>query len=301
MEDLPAAGAAWSAERRRGDQAELAEWLAFALAICDETDPLALRAFRSELTIDRKSDGSFVTAADREVERVIRERITARYPSHGLIGEEYGEAAAGAGGERWYIDPIDGTHNFMRGVPIFATLLAVERDGEIQAGVISAPALGQRWFASRGGGAWVSGGPPNPDGPRRLAVSTVDSIDRAQIFFRSIRDMDASRVAAGFGGLIRAAWRERGFGDFWGYTLIADGVGEAMMEQDLHPWDLAAPWIVVEEAGGRVTDFDGRRSFERGEGFATNGVLHEVVLDKLTERAEGLASGDTTGRRDALT
>ncbi len=287
MEDLRANGPAWSAERRRGEPAELAEWLAFALALCDETDPIALRAFRSELTIDRKSDGSFVTAADREVERVIRERITARYPSHGLIGEEYGEATAGSGGERWYIDPIDGTHNFMRGVPMFATLLAVERDGEVQAGLMSAPALGQRWYATRGGGAWVIGGPANPHGPRRLRVSTVDSLDRAQVFFRSIRDMKASRVAAGFDELIHETWRERGFGDFWGYTLIADGVGEALMEQDLHPWDLAAPWIIVEEAGGRITDFDGRRSLERGEGFATNGVLHEAVLARLTRRSAG--------------
>lgn len=281
MEDQRATGAAWSAEQRRGDPTELAEWLAFALAICDETDPIALGAFRTDLAIDRKSDGSFVTAADREVEHVIRERITERYPFHGLAGEEYGEASAGAGGERWYIDPIDGTHNFLRGVPTFATLLAVERDGEIQAGVISAPALGQRWFASRGGGAWVVGGPANPNQPRRLVVSTIDALDRAQVLYRSIRDMRASRVAAGFERLIHETWRERGFGDFWGYTLVADGVAEAMMEQDLHPWDLAAPWILVEEAGGRITDFDGRRSMDRGEGFATNGVLHDVIRAEL--------------------
>ena len=285
MEDIRAAGADWSAGRRRGSPAELAEWLAFALGLCDVTDPIALGAFRSELAVDRKADGSFVTAADREVEAFIRGRITERYPDHGLVGEEYGEAEAGAGGERWYIDPIDGTHNFMRGVPLFATLLAVERDGEIQAGVMSAPALGQRWYATRGGGAWVVGGPANPDGPRRLRVSAVDELARAQVLFRSIRDMEASRVAAGFQRLLRATWRERGFGDFWGYTLVSDGVAEAVMEQDLHPWDLAAPWVIVEEAGGRITDFDGRRSLERGEGFATNGLLHDEVLDILTGRA----------------
>jgi len=285
MEDIRAAGADWSAGRRRGSPAELAEWLAFALGRCDVTDPIALGAFRSELAVDRKADGSFVTAADREVEAFIRGRITERYPDHGLVGEEYGEAEAGAGGERWYIDPIDGTHNFMRGVPLFATLLAVERDGEIQAGVMSAPALGQRWYATRGGGAWVVGGPANPDGPRRLRVSAVDELARAQVLFRSIRDMEASRVAAGFQRLLRATWRERGFGDFWGYTLVSDGVAEAVMEQDLHPWDLAAPWVIVEEAGGRITDFDGRRSLERGEGFATNGLLHDAVLDILNGRA----------------
>jgi histidinol-phosphatase len=287
MDDVRAAGIEWSAGRRRASPAELAEWLAFAHEVCDATDPIALGAFRSELAVDRKSDGSFVTAADREVERLIRDRITARYPAHGLVGEEYGEAEAGAGGERWYIDPIDGTHNFMRGLPVFATLLAVERDGEVQAGVISAPALGQRWYASRGGGAWVVGGPANPDRPRRLGVSPVDALERAQVLFRSIRDMNASRVSRGFQRLLQATWRERGFGDFWGYTLIADGVAEALMEQDLHAWDLAAPWIVVEEAGGRITDFDGRRSFDRGEGLATNGVLHEAVLDVLHGRGAG--------------
>jgi histidinol-phosphatase len=286
MEDVPASGPAWSAERRRGSPAELAEWLAFALDVCDATDPVALHAFRTELTVDRKADGSYVTDADRRVETIIRGRIADRYPEHGLVGEEYGEAEAGAGGERWYIDPIDGTHNFMRGLPHFATLLAVERDGEVQVGVISAPAIGQRWYATRGGGAWVVGGPANPPDPRRLHVSTVDAVGRAQVLYRSLGDMNASRVAAGFQRLVRAVWRERGFGDFWGYTLVADGVAEAMIEQDLHPWDLAAPWILVEEAGGRITDFDGRRSFERGEGFATNELLHDAVLDVLRERSD---------------
>jgi histidinol-phosphatase len=281
MEDLVAAGSEWSAGLRRGSPAELAEWLAFAHALCDETDPIALAAFRSELTVDRKADGSYVTAADREVESIIRGRISARYPGHGLVGEEYGEADAGAGGERWYVDPIDGTHNFLRGLPIFATLLAVERDGEIQVGVMSAPALGQRWYATRGGGAWVVGGPANPNGPRRLGVSAIDELARSQVLFRSVRDMEASRVAGGFRTLLGATWRERGFGDFWGYTHVADGIAEAMMEQDLYPWDLAAPWVLVEEAGGRITDFDGRRSLARGEGFATNGVLHQAVLDLL--------------------
>ena len=281
MDDVRASGTAWSATLRRGDAGELADWLAFAHAICDEADGIALAAFRTEIATERKADGSYVTAADQAVERLIRERIAARYPDHGLVGEEYGERDAGAGGERWYIDPIDGTHNFLRGIPMFGTLLAVERDGEIQVGMISAPALGQRWWASRGGGAWVRGGPANPPDPRRLAVSRVDDLGRSQILFRSIRDMEVSRVAEGFDRLIHLAWRERGFGDFWGYALIADGIAEAVLEQDLHPWDLAAPWVIVEEAGGRITDFDGRRSLERGEGFATNGLLHDRILAEL--------------------
>lgn len=286
MDDVRAEGATWSAGRRRAEASTLDEWLAFALATCDATDPIALGAFRSELVVDRKADGSFVTEADREVERVIRGRITERYPGHGLVGEEYGDAEAGAGEARWYIDPIDGTHNFMRGVPMFATLLAVEVADEVQVGVISAPALGQRWYATRGGGAWVVGGPANPPRPRRLSVSGVDRLDRAQVLFRSVGDMNASRVGPGFHRLITKTWRERGFGDFWGYTLVADGVAEAMMEQDLHPWDLAAPWILVEEAGGRITDFDGRRSLDRGEGFATNGLLHETIRAELADAAD---------------
>lgn len=283
MEDIRANGARWSATRRRGTSDELADWLAFALECVDATDPIAMGAFRTELSIDRKSDGTFVTEADREIERVLRARVTQRFPGHGLVGEEYGESEAGSSGERWYIDPIDGTHNFMRGIPVFATLLAVERDGEIQVGVISAPALGQRWYATRGGGAWTVGGPANPVGPRRLSVSSVDRLDRAQVLYQSLDDMNGSRVAVGFRHLVRAVWRDRGFGEFWGYTLVADGLAEAMVERGLHPWDLAAPWVVIEEAGGRITDFDGRRSFQLGEGFATNGRLHDSIRSVLTE------------------
>jgi histidinol-phosphatase len=275
-------GGDWSASLRRGTDGELDEWLAFAMASCDASDEIALRSFRTELDVSVKQDGSFVTAADQSIEALIRGRIADVFPHHGILGEEYGTDAGGAA-IRWYLDPIDGTHNFMRGVPLFGTLLAVERDGELQAGVVSAPAIGRRWYARRAGGAWVRdalvGG-----GPRRLTVSPIRDLDRAQVVYRSVRDMHASRVATGFDSLISSVWRERGFGDFWGYTLIADGAAEAMMEQDLGPWDLAAPWILVEEAGGRITDFDGRRTFERGEGFATNGLLHDEILDRLWQR-----------------
>jgi histidinol-phosphatase len=282
-------GADWSLGRRRGSDAELRGWLAFALACCDEADALALAAFRTEQPVDTKADGSFVTAADQAIERLIRGRIETAFPGHGIVGEEFGSADAGAD-VRWYLDPIDGTHNFMRGVPLFGTLLAAERDGELQAAVVSSPALGQRWYAYRGGGAWTVGGPVSPR-PRRLQVSSVSDVADAQVVFRAVTDMRASRVAAGFERLLETVWRERGFGDFWGYTLVADGGAEAMIEQDLGPWDMAAPWLIVEEAGGRVTDFDGERSFARGEGFATNGVLHDAILailhDDATTPGEG--------------
>jgi histidinol-phosphatase len=275
-------GPAWSATLQNGSDEELDAWLAFSLGICDVTDGIAMNSFRTELELDVKADGSFVTAADRAIEHLIRERLADAYPEHGIVGEEYGARAADST-VRWYVDPIDGTHNFMRGVPLFGTLLAVERDGELQAGVISAPALGQRWYARRGGGAWVVGGPMQGR-PRRLRVSTVDTIPTAQVLFRSVNDMHASRVSDGFDHLLLEVWRERGFGDFWGYTLVADGAAEAMMEQDLGPWDLAAPWLLIEEAGGRITDFDGQRTLTTGEGLATNGILHDAILARLWRR-----------------
>jgi histidinol-phosphatase len=270
-------GSAWSASLRRGSEAELREWLDFALACAEAADPLAMASFGHEQQVSAKPDGSFVTATDRAIEELTRGRIAAQFPGHGVHGEEFGLEHEGAD-VRWYVDPIDGTHNFMRGIPLFGFLLAVERDGEVQASVMSAPALGQRWYAARGMGAWVTSA---GSAPKRLKVSDVDTVAKAQVLFRSVNDMHASRVAAGYDGLIREAWRERGFGDFWGYALVADASAEAMMEQDLGPWDLAAPWVVVEEAGGAVTDFEGRRSMAAGEGLATNGAIHATILDRL--------------------
>lgn len=272
-------GPAWSASLRRGSEAELRQWLDFALGCADVADPLAMQAFGHEIEVTAKPDGSFVTAADRAIEGLVRGRIADQFPGHGAHGEEFGLENEAAD-VRWYIDPIDGTHNFMRGIPLFGFLLAVERDGELQAGVMSAPALGQRWYAARGMGAWTINHRSGAK-PKRLKVSAVDQVADAQILFRSVNDMHDSRVAAGYDRLIREVWRERGFGDFWGYALVADGAAEAMMEQKLGPWDLGAPWVVVEEAGGVVTDFEGRRSMAAGEGLATNGTLHDAILDRL--------------------
>jgi len=277
----PTHGSGWSAGFRRAEPSTIATWLNFAMDCCDLADRLALASFRTALQVHAKADGSFVTEADQAIEQAIRARLADRFPDHGVVGEEYG-ATSSAAATRWLLDPIDGTHNFMRGIPLFGTLLAVERDGEIQAGVISAPALGQRWWASRGKGAWTEGGPGRTR--RRLGVSSVPSIGTSQLLYRAVTDMHASRVADGFDALLPMVWRERGFGDFWGYTLVADGAAEAMVERDLGPWDVAAPSIVIEESGGRISDFDGRRSFDRGESLATNGVLHEAFLDRLWGR-----------------
>ncbi|OGO58735.1 MAG: hypothetical protein A2V85_15105, partial [Chloroflexi bacterium RBG_16_72_14] len=253
--------------------------LAFALEACDVADGIARRHFRRDLDIERKPDRSFVTVADQGIEREIRSRIRARWPDHGLVGEEYG-TEAGHAATRWYIDPIDGTHNFIRGVPLFGTLLAVEHEGEIQVGVISAPVMRERWYAYRGGGAWNVGA----DGERRIRVSRVGALIDAQLLYGSGRDNVASGLMPGFDALIASCWRERGFGDFWGYALVAEGAAEAMLETGMNAWDLAAPQVLIEEAGGRVTDVNGDRRIDAPSFIGSNGHLHEDILARLRAR-----------------
>jgi histidinol-phosphatase len=272
-------GPVFSAACARAGADDLGEWLAFALSACDEADAVALHHFRRDVEVMTKPDRSFVTVADQAIERLIRERIQARFPDHGLVGEEYGDVVGG-GSARWYIDPIDGTHNYIRGVPLFGTLLALEVDGEIQVGVLSAPALRERWYASRGGGAWAVGA-AGSEGPRRIRVSRVAELQDAQILYGSATELDASGKVPGFRPLLQAVWRERGFGDFWGYALLAEGAAEAMVEVDAKTWDLAAPLVLIEEAGGRLTDFSGARRIDRLEMVASNGLLHDKVLARL--------------------
>jgi histidinol-phosphatase len=271
-------GPEWSASLAAAPEAELDAWLALARAACDEADGIARSAFRRDLQISTKPDRTFVTQADQAIERAIRARIHAAWPDHGLVGEEYG-TEAGDAATRWYIDPIDGTHNFIRGVPLFGTLLAVEHDGELQAAVISAPALHGRWWARRGGGAWARS--IDDDVPRRIRVSSVAALADAQLLYGSGHDIETSGAAPGFRGLVGDVWRERGFGDFWGYTLLAEGAAEAMVEVGLSSWDAAAPTVLIEEAGGRVTDFAGRRAIDAGSFLATNGLLHDEVRARL--------------------
>jgi histidinol-phosphatase len=272
----PDFGPAWSASLARAPEATLREWLAFALGACDATDPIALEHFRRDIVLERKPDRTFVTVADQGIERELRSRIQSRYPDHGLVGEEYG-TQQGEARTRWVIDPIDATHNFIRGVPLFGTLIGIEHDGELQVGVISAPALGERWYAYRGGGAWSRG----PLGKRRIRVSGVRAIEDAQLVYGSRRDNVASGLMPGFDALIDACWRERGFGDFWGYSLVAEGAAEAMLEVGMQVWDLAGPLVVIEEAGGRVTDVDGVRRYDAPSFVGSNGLLHDEILRRL--------------------
>jgi histidinol-phosphatase len=278
-------GPAWSASLRRGPEAELRGWVDTALGWCVQTDAIAMKHFRRDLGVQRKPDRTFVTVADTAIEARLRERISTAFPKHGIVGEEFGTDAADAD-TRWYIDPIDGTHNYMRGVPVFGTLLAVERAGELQAAVISAPALRMRWGAWRGGGAWAM---PTIGGaaPRRLSVSGIASLGDAQVLFTSETDIAASGLLPGLRNLLGRAWRERGFGDFWSYTLLAEGAAEAMVEVNIKPWDAAAPFLLVEESGGRATDLQGNRSIHGTTFIATNGRLHDEVLAMLSVRTEG--------------
>ncbi|MGC8633316.1 MAG: inositol monophosphatase family protein [Candidatus Limnocylindrales bacterium] len=279
--DATACGAEWSATLRRGTESELRDWLSFALGGCDKADAIALSHFQRDLEITAKPDRTLVTQVDRAIEALLREQIQHMYPGHGLVGEEYGSEARTAD-TRWYIDPIDGTHNYVRGVPIFATLLAVERDGEVQVGVLSAPALHQRWFAWRGGGAWTFRWQRNgPGTATRMGVSRIGSLSQAQLLYGSPFEVLRTGWAPGFADLVARVWRDRGFGDFWGYALLAEGAAEAMIEVGIHPWDLAAPSVLVEEAGGRLTDFGGRRRLDTATIVASNGWLHGAILTAL--------------------
>ena len=286
MSGAPEFGAEWSASLRRGSDSELRGWVEAALEWADEADAIALEHFWQDVEVKRKPDRSFVTAADMAIERLIRDRVASTFPDHGVVGEEYGTDRPGAA-VRWIVDPIDGTHNYLRGVPVFATLLAVERDGELQAGVLSAPALNRRWHAWRGGGAWATWSGGTAAAPRRIRVSGIGSLDEAQVLYAGTRDVVGSGHAPGFETVLDAAWRERGLGDFWGYTLIAEGAAEAMIEVNLSIWDTAAPAVLVEEAGGRVTTFDGRRDVSRATFLATNGTIHETVRSMLVTAPEG--------------
>jgi len=264
---------------------EMAAWLDVAMAACDEADAIALVHFRQDLHIEAKPDRTFVTQADTAIERAIRERIQGAFPDHGLVGEEYGTQDGGRA-VRWIIDPIDGTHNFMRGVPLFGTLLGIEVSGDLVLGVLSAPALGSRWFAWRDGGAWETklvDGTWDRTAATRQRVSGVSRLEDSQLLYSSVPQLIDSGMVPGFPRLIRAVWRDRGFGDFWGYALVAGGQAEGMVEIGCKSWDLAGPAVLVAEAGGRLTNLDGELDiYSEGLVLATNGLLHDRYLDELT-------------------
>jgi histidinol-phosphatase len=248
--------------------ADLSPDLALALQLADEADVITLsHALRTDLRIETKPDMSPVTEADQATERALRDGIAAARPHDAIVGEEYGGEAAS--GRRWILDPIDGTRNYMRQVPVWATLIALADDEAIQVGVVSAPALGRRWWAARGHGAWTTG-PESPE-PRRLKASSVADIAEASFSFSDPDNWDRPALDE----LMARAWRTRAYGDFWSHMLVAEGAIDIAAEVGLSLWDVAALVPVVEEAGGRFT------TLERDTGLmsiTTNGPLHEIVL-----------------------
>jgi len=252
--------------------------LELALDLADRGDAVTLSRYRaSDLVVETKPDLTPVTEADREVEQLLRSRLAAARPEDSVVGEEYGGlVAAGVGSRRWIVDPIDGTKNYVRGVPVWATLIALEVAGEVVVGVVSAPALGRRWWAARGAGAFVR---ESADGvARSLRVSGVRDLADAQLSFAGLEDWTAIDRLDDVVDLVGRCWRTRSFGDFWSYMLVAEGAMEISLDPVVSLWDLAAPQVIVEEAGGRFTDLGGVRTADGGDAIATNGSVHEAAL-----------------------
>jgi histidinol-phosphatase len=256
--------------------------LELALSLADVADAITLPRYTAEdLVVETKEDATPVTEADRSTELALRARLDAARPSDAVVGEEYGSSAQGV--RRWIIDPIDGTANYMRGVPVWATLIALEDGGEVAVGVASAPALGRRWWGSRGGGAFVS----SSDGgssARRIQVSRVRELADAQLSYAGLEDWLELGRADDVVALVGRCWRTRSFGDFWGYMLVAEGAMEIALDPVASLWDLAPMQIIVEEAGGRFSDLAGARRPDGGDAIATNGLVHEAALAVIGRR-----------------
>ncbi len=251
--------------------------LRLAHVIADAVESVTLPRFRAEdLLVDTKPDLTLVSDADRTAEELIRAQLKRTRPRDAVEGEEL--AATGHGPRRWVVDPIDGTHNFVRGVPVWATLLALVDDDRAVMGLVSAPALGRRWWASEGTGAWTG---RSLSSARSIHVSAVNRIEDASLSYSSITSWSAVGREEAMLDLARDCWRERAFGDFWSYMLLAEGAVDIAAEPDLALYDMAALVPIVTEAGGRFTSLDGREGPFGGNAVATNGLLHNAVLDRI--------------------
>jgi len=252
--------------------------LALALAMADEADVLSMSRYRADdLEITTKPDSTPVTEADQAVERMLRATLAEQRGDDDIVGEEFGGDTGD--GRRWIVDPIDGTKNYMRGVPVWSTLIALAIDTEVVVGVVSAPALGRRWWAAKGAGAWTR----DVDGSvRRLRVSGVAAMADASFSFSDAVDWDRhSSTPGALQRIIDATWRQRGYGDFLSHMLVAEGAVDVSAEPTLAPWDMAALIPVVEEAGGRATGFRGGDPIEQLSLVCSNGLLHDAALEHI--------------------
>jgi histidinol-phosphatase len=262
--------------------------LEFALTLADIADEISLARYRAlDLVITTKPDKSPVTDADKSVETAISSAIHGKYPNDGIVGEEFGTSGSRGSRDRyWVIDPIDGTKNFLRGVPTWATLIALVENENVVASVVSSPALYRRWYASVGGGAFVTEGASSAGSPgetksvpRKLAVSKVSQISDASIAYSDFQGWGARR--ANFEKLLDGAWRTRGLGDFWSHMLVAEGAVDVAIEPSLALWDMAALDLIVREAGGKFSSLDGVDGPFGPNAISTNGALHSAIVAAL--------------------
>ncbi|MQA13993.1 MAG: histidinol-phosphatase [Pseudonocardiaceae bacterium] len=254
--------------------------LALARTLADVADTITLSRFAAhDLRVDRKPDRTPVTDADLAVEDAVRSELATRRPGDAVIGEERGGTATG--GRAWMLDPIDGTKNFLRGVPAWATLIALVDGGRPVVGVISAPALCRRWWAAEGGGAHACGA----DGAvGTIAVSAVAELGDAYVSTTDLGSWSRHWSRDTYLALVDACWESRGFGDFWQHCLVAEGAIDLAAEPIVNPWDVAAVQVIVEQAGGRFTDLTGAPTHDGGNALSSNGMLHTDALALLALR-----------------
>jgi histidinol-phosphatase len=257
------------------------EDLALAQELADAADKISLERFRSlDLTVETKPDLSPVTDADKSVELALLNILKVKRPSDAIIGEEYGDS--GESNRKWIIDPIDGTANFVRGVPVWASLIALSIDNKPVVSVVSAPALGARWWAAPGVGAHTKS---VTGGQRKLSVSKVQKIEDASLSYNNLKLWQETGFLSQLLSLSEDVWRTRAYGDFWSYMLLAEGSVDIVAEHDLKIYDIAALVPIVEQAGGKFSALSGQLTTESSSVLATNSLLHEQVQNRLGKEA----------------
>ena len=256
---------------------DLTDDLRLAHLMADDADSLSMNRFKAQdLRSSSKPDNTPVTEADTAVEQSIRRTLARTRPRDAVHGEEFSDT--GESSRRWIIDPIDGTKNYLRGVPVWATLIALEVDGQIAASVVSAPALNRRWWATTGGGAYTG---RSILSATEMRVSRVEQLADASLSYSDIAEWVETGRGQGFIDLMRSSWRTRAYGDFWSYMLVAEGSVDVACEPDLALYDMAALDVIVREAGGRFSNLDGVDGVSGPGALATNGLLHAAVMEHL--------------------